>query len=287
VALVTECARRLAPNRRVVRDVQGVSLLLPWSHRLPDFADRHPTYGRNLVAVAEAIASCTPGRWTMVDVGANVGDSALQVLARVDADVLCVEGDPRWLEYLRFNVAFDQRISIEPSLVVVDGSNAVLTPVRSHGTTTFLPGGPGRNASIRQVLADELPARHTGLAPVRLVKSDTDGFDTRIVPGLAGAWRDDRPALFFEYDPALSRAAGDPDPSAVWTGLADLGYTDVGVWNNRGEAMMWLDIGAVQGAETVLDLPQGRRGYHYWDVCVVGPDDPARGAIHDLVERSG
>ena len=77
-------ARRAFPHRRVRRTVQGVSLTLPWSHRLPDHAARFPKYGQNLVALARAIAcvrDAAPERWALLDIGANVGDSALQAVS--------------------------------------------------------------------------------------------------------------------------------------------------------------------------------------------------------------
>src|SRR5690242_14860117 len=91
--------RSLAPEREVTRTVQGVELRMPWSHRLPDYAAAVPAYGQNVVRLAEALG----GDHTLpvVDVGANIGDTALQVLHRVDARVLCVEGDPHWLTWLR------------------------------------------------------------------------------------------------------------------------------------------------------------------------------------------
>ena len=44
------------PNRKVVREVQGVRMTLPWSHRLPDYARIGPLYGQNLVRLAGMLA---------------------------------------------------------------------------------------------------------------------------------------------------------------------------------------------------------------------------------------
>ena len=151
----------------------------------------------------------------MVDVGANIGDSALQVLAKVDARVLCVEGDTYWLDYLHRNVDGDPRIRVVPALVLPEASDQ-LAAVRRNGTTHFVEGGDGQD-SAAGLAPRELRERAAGLGRVRLVKSDTDGYDVRIVPAMAAAWQDEHPVLFFEYDPALTRAVGDdaPDPGVV------------------------------------------------------------------------
>ena len=102
--------RRLMKNRTVRRRVQGVDLFLPWGHRLPDYARHRPTYGQNLVQLARALSERLPpdaGPLRVLDIGANVGDSAAQILAAVDARVLCVEGDPHWARYLHQNLDGD------------------------------------------------------------------------------------------------------------------------------------------------------------------------------------
>ncbi|MFI5429199.1 FkbM family methyltransferase [Aeromicrobium sp. UC242_57] len=202
------------PDRAVRRHVQGVDLWLPWSHRLPDYARLAPSYGQNLVDLA-ALLAVDGIPLTVVDVGANVGDSTLQILNAVPSRVLCVEADGFFLDYLRRNVGDDPRVTIEASLLEPDsGAEAVqMAPVRVGGTTRFEPGTSTETAPT--VSTVELRRRHPELDRLRLVKSDTDGYDVTLVPALARTWSDSRPVLFFEYDHVLSRLAGN-HPLVVW-----------------------------------------------------------------------
>ena len=134
------------PYRRVVREVQGVTLTLPWAHRLPDYARDGSTYGQNLVELASLLKADEP--LTVLDVGANVGDSALQILKATDARVLCVEADALYLEFLQLNVGDDPRVSIEPSLLDSRQDGVALSPVRFGGTTRFAPGGSPHAPSV-------------------------------------------------------------------------------------------------------------------------------------------
>jgi hypothetical protein len=139
---LTNRARRLFPNRRVRRSVQGVTLTLPWSHRLPDYAASLPGYGQNLVALAKVIGETeSPARFSMIDVGANVGDSALQILNVVDVDVVCLEGDPHWLPYLRENTAREPRIRIVHSMLLPSSGDRSrdFTARRANGTYELRP----------------------------------------------------------------------------------------------------------------------------------------------------
>ncbi|BBX09179.1 FkbM family methyltransferase [Mycolicibacterium aichiense] len=277
--------REVFGDRTVVRNVQGVRLAMPWSHRLPDYARLYPTYGQNLVDLAVGLGEIDKPLG-VIDVGANIGDSAAQILARVDARVLCVEGDPEYLPYLERNIGSDDRCVIEFGLLVTELSDAAgLGAVRAGGTTRFAQDGAGDGAT--PVAVAELASRHQELPPIRLVKSDTDGYDTTLIPPLARAYAESRPVLFFEYDHDLTRKAGKPNPVAVWADLRDAGYSSVGIWDNFGKALHLLSIDDVPARAAILDAPFADRGYYYWDVAVVHADDDAgKAVVERLIPKS-
>lgn len=266
-------ARRWMPQRAVERRVQGVRLVMPRSHRLSEYAARYPRYGQNLVDLAGLLGDHTQ-ELSVVDVGANIGDSALQVLRRTDARILCVEGDPYWAAYIRRNVANEDRIEIEEALVATHATTASTSPTRVGGTTRFGDG----NASTSQppsslIMADDLRDRHSRFDHADLIKSDTDGYDVALIPALAQAWRDSRPVLFFEYDPELTATAGLENPSRVWEELAQLGYGTVGIWDNFGNALGLGDVRSMSDWTQRLRKDTQAKRYHYWDVAVAHADD--------------
>lgn len=274
--------RDLFPRRRVVRVVQGVEMTLPWSHRLPDYAAGDSPYGQNLVELARLITP-SDGPLVVIDVGANVGDSTLQILAATDARVVCVEADEFYLDFLATNVGDDERCRIEASLLTPDATaTAHVSAVRTGGTTRFV-ADDATEAGLPQVTPEELRRRHPWTEQLRLVKSDTDGYDVALVPALAARWQDRQPVLFFEYDLRLSRIAGH-DPLAVWDDLAALGYTEVAIWGHGGDAVGRAPVSAMRAASARLDEPEMTRQRAYWDVAVVHGDDAAGlAALEQLV----
>jgi FkbM family methyltransferase len=86
---------------------------------------------------------------TVLDVGANVGDSALQILDAVDARILCVEGDDFYLDFLDLNVGEDPRVTIVAALLSSEEpqESAPMRAVRAGGTSRFVPGAMGSAAS--------------------------------------------------------------------------------------------------------------------------------------------
>lgn len=260
------------PGRPVTRTVQGVEMTLPWSHRLPDYARTSPDYGQNLVRLAREIAMADGEPVPVLDIGANVGDSALQILAATEARVLCVEADDFYLRFLRTNLGSHEGAEIEAALLLPQEADVDLVPVRSGGTTHFVPGSS--DATAPTVTVDDLRARHPNFDRLRLVKSDTDGYDVTLVPAVARAWAASRPVLFFEYDHVLTRQAGN-DPLAVWDELAGLGYTTARVWNNGGQPLATWTLEQAREQAMVLDRPLSERDYHFWDVAVAHGDDAA------------
>ncbi len=275
--------RRAFANRTVRRRVQGVELYLPWSHRLPDYAWSTPTYGQNLVELAAALGTDPADQpLRVVDVGANIGDSALQILARTPARVLCVEGDPYWSAYLRRNVGdVDAVTVVECFLTAPDLPMSAASPVRSTGTTTHFVEDAA--STVTSMSIGELRAQYPDFASVRLIKSDTDGLDVALVPELISTWRDCDPVVFFEFDPGLTRAAGFAEPDRLWERLSTLGYSRAAAWDNAGRPVGQFDV--IDGARHAAVLAEGRKalGYHFWDVAVRRDTDAVAARAFDVL----
>lgn len=279
-------ADRWFPNASVVREVQGVSLSMPRAHRLPQIARDFPSYGQNLVRLVAEIAAAEPAL-VMLDVGANIGDSARQVLAATDARVWCVEGDPYWMPYLRRNVGDDPRVRITHALLTTgERAHERLGAVRRGGTTSFRVGGDEVGATLLDV--SRLDAANPWGDPVRLLKTDTDGWDTRLVPALTNALAPQTPVAFLEYDPELSREAGDTHPERMWEAIADHGYDSAVVWDNFGVLMGTASVAAAaEGSRQMFRAPLAQRSFNYWDVAVVHrADERGRRALQRVASSA-
>lgn len=255
---------------------------MPWSHLLPDYARSAPHYGQNLVEIAAALKESDPDTVLRVlDVGANIGDSAAQVIARTGGEVLAVEADPYWLRYLKLNIGEEQRATIVGALLVNEGDDwGGVAPLRIGGSTSFAVQSEGGGA-LPSIPVAELRARHPEFDALRLVKSDTDGFDAILVPAIAEVWRDAGPVLFFEWIPALARLMDAGDPDLMWPKLEALGYTRLAIWDNEGTPLGQLDIRSAATMATTLELGSRALGYSFWDVAARREDDEAAAAVFD------
>lgn len=272
------------PDKAVRRTIRGVEMALPRRHGLPHFARPGSPYAENLVDLARLIAA-KEGTVCVLDVGANVGDSALFVLDQAPAFVVCVEPDPQWQGYLETNVGALDNVVVEPSVLVApDAADISLAIVHQDvGTSQVQQTSDG--TGLPTITTDELLARHPQLADVRLVKSDTDGYDVMLVPALARTFLPSKPVLFFEFDPRPT-AIATPDlaPNDIWKTLVDLGYESAVVWDNGGTLIGPAATADLEERSAVLDLSEQERGYGFWDVAVAHKDDPV--GLHVLADLS-
>ena len=238
---------RVLLHREQHHTVSGLPLVLAPEHDLPFYQRRDPTYdayAEHLIADLAADAE----RMLVIDVGANVGDTAVTCLgAAPNIDVIAVEGLPAFVSYLRRNTAaYGQRCR------VVD---AFLGPIAGITDRGFITTGSstGRFASTGQegasvesfVSPEELLATADQYDQVTW-KSDIDGLDIHV---LVEHWDviDKRAhTLWFEFDPAST--LGDKDDVGRLTGLLAASGRRVVAYDNLGRRLVTLEPGDPVGS---------------------------------------
>ncbi|MCE5291993.1 MAG: FkbM family methyltransferase [Nocardiaceae bacterium] len=251
--------------------VGGFDIAAPLSHNLPVYVAAVPQYSQNLGDVSEALHGLLGRQISVIDIGANIGDSAAIIRGRSDARVLCIEGDPDFLPYLAENVGVIG--AIETAECYVASSDADLASgavTRLAGTAHIVTGEPqpGGNLAVRG-LAEIVESYGSFNAP-DLIKIDTDGHDVGIIRGAADFLRIHRPALFFEFDPTLTERAGGRTPVDVFEELGNLGYETALVYSNFGDLVGTFNVTSADLVESAAKL--GSTGpVAYWDVLAVAP----------------
>ena len=109
---------RMMLHREQHHVVAGQPLVLPPDHDLPFYQRRDPTYDAYAVTLVAELAAGAE-RMLVVDLGANVGDTAVACLgAAPNVDVVAVEGLPFFATYLRRNTeAYGDRCRVVESFV--------------------------------------------------------------------------------------------------------------------------------------------------------------------------
>ena len=217
------------PNVRIVLD--GHDLELPLSHDLPLIRREHPGYLTNLGRVASLVGAKYPEH-PAIDIGANVGDTAVIIRAAADVPILCIEGDPRFGELLERNLSGVPRVRIERSFVDVSAGTKRVNIQTSRGTTTLAPDQSGTEVDFTTLSA--IVAADPSFAEPALIKTDLDGWDGALLSAEAPLLERAKPTLFFEYDPRAAHAATGRDPTEVFDVLGRVGYTTLAIYGNTG-----------------------------------------------------
>jgi FkbM family methyltransferase len=244
--------------------VGETELLLPLSHELPFYRTDHPLYGEAVGRIAARLGG------PVVDIGANVGDTAAIVRAHSDAPVLCVEGDEVFFPLLERNAGRLRDVELERAFVRSSEPQSSSGRVERSGGTARLVGGTGLTTPLSAVLE-----RHPRFARPTLLKLDTDGMDVPIVMANLDLLERLRPALFFEYDPHLG--AG-PE---VFVALSHKGYDRALVFENTGDYRETIGLHDSDRAAALHAEYTGHGGARYVDVCVLpeGTEMPVNGLL--------
>ena len=253
-------------------------IVLPAEHRLDQYQRAYRLYDRFLGDIANLVGQKYPDA-TAIDIGANVGDSAAAICRDRDLPVLCIEGSPTFLPYLRENRRrLPAGIEVVECLVSSEDGTAPADYLKAERGTASI-GTPGASPAPGPLVLrrlDSILKEHPRFLHARLVKSDTDGADFDILIASLPVFRHDKPVLYFEYDPTV-RKDGHQKALALIAGLVRSGYGAFAVYDNFGHFLEVIDTGIL---DRFADLDRylmsnlffGRHVY-YLDVCAFAKAD--------------
>jgi FkbM family methyltransferase len=254
-------------------------LVFPADHLLGTYQRNYRLYDWVLGEIARFVAAKYPDA-TAIDIGANVGDTAAAICRHQEIPVLCIEGHPAYLRYLRRNLdRLPGGIDVAESFVGAAAGSVAESHVRTKGGTAGFDAAASAPGS-----GDRLPVRpladilrdHPAFMHPRLLKSDTDGSDFEILQSSVALLRTSMPVLFFEYDPTF-RQDGAASGIRTIEALASIGYRSFCVYDNFGNFMEIVRQDAVGrfadlNRYVMSHLLFGRQIY-YFDICAFSAAD--------------
>lgn len=205
---------------QVSTEAYGLTFLVPENDRVVGKALRH--FGEFALAEVELIgaylARCQPG--TFVDVGANLGSICLPLArGRRNWRIVAIEAHREIAELLRKNAAANGLDQVDvvhaaagSKTCLVDFPTPPLNSDINLGRTGMSMSAP--TEPVRMVALDGL-----GLAEVRLIKIDVEGFEAEVLEGARQTIDRDRPILVLEAN--AEHAEGNQPAFRV---LMELGY---------------------------------------------------------------
>jgi FkbM family methyltransferase len=243
----------------------------PLSHPLRDILPKYPDYNFNLGRILGYLEE-TEKEVSLIDIGANIGDTIAFVRNHSDAPILCIDGSEEYFPLLLSNSALFSGVQTCKAIVGAEtGPNNIKVSAKKN-TGSVTTG----SSSIPVRTLENILEEFSQFKNARVLKSDTDGYDTIILRSCEGYLKARNPVLFFEYDPFYIRNSKD-NPSEFLQYLVSCNYRYFIVYTNVGDLLIGLDI---QKDTSLLDqLTQyftGREGQLFADICAYSEKDSAQ-----------
>lgn len=266
-------------------------IVLPASHMLPVYQAKYELYDRFLAFLC---ATITNSNGLIIDIGANVGDTAYAMAQACNNKIVCIEAEPSFFSLLCKNLdslPYDKnRFQAYNTLVGTGHYNGVLVKSDSTASVHTVDGCvKSHYVTLDQFILDTLND-----ARITLIKVDTDGFDGDVLISGLNLINRQRPLLFWENQ------FDTPDQRQSFLNLYDslekLGYKTLWIFDNFGAPLL-SDAGfdalrSINNYLTVLNDKHSARTFYYVDVLASTDEniDQARKAFlsyQDFISQLG
>lgn len=216
--------------------IGDITISIPRHIDLPNVQKSHPLYDRFLPVLCKHLT----GPKTIVDVGANIGDTAVAMAQHCSNPILCIEPSPHFYPYLTKNLELLPTGERFKALQTMIGTGKFAGELDHSKGTARLVLDSSHNAipfvaldSLKDTIRDSI-----------LIKSDTDGFDFDVLLSAKSLIEKDHPILYWENE--IQGPVQLHGFLLLYEMLQQEGYDHIHVFDNFGNLLL-------EGA-TVRDL---------------------------------
>jgi FkbM family methyltransferase len=266
-------------NNDIEHKIGRYKISLPPQHTLAIFQKEYKLYDRFLPVLARFIQK---GK-VIVDVGANVGDTAITMLNETQANIVCVEPSEFYFKYLKKNInnlseEDRNKLTCIQSLV---GEQDTFGELVHHDGTASIAQTNGDHAKIKKEKLDDILNNELEIS---LIKVDTDGFDYDVLMSARKIIEHNRPILFWEnYIDTKEQYEG---YEKLYKFLSAMNYNHVYIFDNFGNIMIKnTTYEVLKNINDYIHSTQkygGAKTIYYTDILAVTEDK--RELIQDVID---
>jgi len=267
-------------NSIVERVISNYKLKMNRLHIIEFMQKHNPEYNKHLPRIVKAVALKYP-KLTVVDIGANIGDTAAYILDTVKVPIICIEGSDLYFDILNDNIKQFQNVTAYKTFLGESDKQKGASIETKIGTAIIKVNEHNdESGSIQLDTFDQfLQKNNIDAQNIKCIKIDTDGFDVKILRGSTEHLKIVKPVLFIEYDMVLMKQVNEDGVSTLKM-LNDLGYSDVMFYDNLGRFIVALKLDNVDSIQQMTNYICGYKGrFTFYDLCIFHKDDA------DLAQR--
>lgn len=229
-------ARKIGFDPTVTYYVRGVRLYIPISHNLPLLIAGHNLYDSALPAIVAFMQARKGSEFVMIDVGANIGDTAVFCASAVGAPniyFVCIEADPRYLTLFQKNTSH-LNVTLHHAIAGREIKKVSVNFSGTNGTGSIINGSTETNQIKLDAIDDAWKAD--------IIKTDTDGYELEVLMGASNILEKNSTPIFLEYSPMHLRKFGAISPLDLIQFLISKGYFHAAVWDHAGYPLGLFDL---------------------------------------------
>ena len=230
--------------------------------------DANSQLGRLSVCIAQKYPDLS-----VIDIGANVGDTIAIIKSAIDLPVIGIEGDDIAFSFLEKNTAQFQNISLLKEFLGEKRETMHVALEKSGWNTTIVPSEKSEQVVTLKTLDDVLHEQQLFSRNLKLLKIDTEGFDTIIIRGAKELLEMHKPVIYFEYNKSNMEAIHEDGLSTLFS-LEKYGYTSVIFFDNKGRYIL---TASINQHELISQLhhysDEYKSGIAYFDICLFHETD--------------
>jgi len=261
----------LKPNREVHIQLGRFPLVVHSRSPLSVQYTKQPGYGSEFGRLATALAQKYPAL-SVIDIGANIGDTAAIVKNAVDAPILCIEGDPYCFSILQRNIAQFGNVTAYRQFLGDRDETISARLEKSTWNTTIIPDQEGETAVVQLLRLDSFLKEHALSEPYKLLKIDTEGFDVKIIRGASGLIDAVKPAIYFEYNRHNMDEIGEKGVDTLYW-LKEKGYDDILFFEDNGQFILSGSLSDKRLIDQLHHWVGISTNIYYFDLIVFHKDD--------------
>lgn len=248
--------------------VGAYKLIANSEHPLETYLKTYKYYSRNFPRIAKLIER-KYAVFSIIDVGANIGDTvALLRSENITQMIHAIEGNPFYFEIMQSNLKQFRNVKSYLTLLGDESKAEYLSIEAGEGT-----GKVRASAEKTQTCTLDDLITSDNITDVKLLKTDTDGFDFKIIRGGLNFIELNKPILFFEYDAIFLEEQND-DGITLFKQLQNSGYNFCIFYDNYGKMLLSLSVKDIEKIQQLYAYMRKREGaFEYFDVCVFHTSD--------------
>ncbi len=251
----------------VEKKIGNKLLQMKESHKLPLYFAEFPFYDRALPRICKELKKID-GYLSVIDIGANIGDTVSLITDEVQGSFLCVDGDKEYIPFLKNNTGKikESKIVIEESYCGESNAQDGKLEIRRENGTARLEWKNEKQDDIKLKSLDKIVEKQELFKKANLLKIDTDGFEISVLKSGELFIKDAQPVIYFEFDPEFY-LINNPDPLVVFDLLYEWGYYEALFYDNFGVPIKILNISDKKEIKNLMDLID-KKNIYYFDVLI-------------------